>query len=286
MKLSILTQTLISRYKDEIFNDNNDYWKRVRALGLESFDLELDVEYDSLAKKNGLFKMNIVFDNTSKFLFDFLQVNYGISFIEYECDYAFVEEFINLLQVSRDIRTYDYSCKVTQISSMQIDAEKVLNKNVYFDLKDKSKVTEIRSLNHLYLLDIQVLNMKKKIPNLIENNIKYHTISDSLPFIFELPLRSLNKELLTYLYDNLHLICSNELIDIFMNLNALDFNMIDEDYFYRDVESVFKYSLNNYKYHRFRIYLSYENQRENTYLQSLVSTLENKFEVVELIDNI
>lgn len=158
-----------------------------------------------------------------------------------------------------------------------LDAEKVFNHKVYFDLNDKLSVHEIKSLDKFFFGDFYKY-IKIKVDNLKENNVKYHTITDNKDtFIFDFALSKMDKESIAYLYDNLYLICSNKNIDILIDMTYLDFEIIDIDYLYEDLEKVFRSTSNNYKYNKLRfIYCKKEVS------ETLIEIFNEKFDVVEI----
>lgn len=61
MNLENLTKIIILNFKNKIFRKNNVYWKRIKTLDIENFEIELDLSESKITNVDGLYKLNIIF---------------------------------------------------------------------------------------------------------------------------------------------------------------------------------------------------------------------------------
>lgn len=55
MNLENLTKIIILNFKNKIFRKNNVYWKRIKTLDIENFEIELDLSESKITNVDGLY---------------------------------------------------------------------------------------------------------------------------------------------------------------------------------------------------------------------------------------
>lgn len=255
MSLYTSTTKLLLKYVSIALDENQDLWNRVNMMSLDEFDLELDLDGDEDAKNLGLYSMKITLNKDATYMTNSpsLHIGYGISFIKFYVDYCFIEYFDFTTTYFNFPIDFKFQIIVKTVNKKITDGEKIWKKTVFFDLDDKDKIYEINSLKKMYLSsDFRPIELLNKLENLIENNIKYKTISiNKKEFFFDIPIEKVNKYLLSLYLNYLCFLSVDDSVSVSINFNDMNFTYVDYDYFWEDIKEIFLSLDAKSFYHRF-----------------------------------